>query len=76
MLSFVVTKVTNDFASRIWFYLFACLGLLSFLWARKIQGLHDYARIGLKITYSTACLFGRYGVNGLKLRCERVSLIG
>lgn len=34
------------------------------------------ARIGLKITYSTACLFGRYGVNRLKLRCKRVSLIG
>lgn len=30
MLSFVVTKVTSDFASRIWFYLFACLSLLSF----------------------------------------------
>lgn len=38
MLSFVVTKVTSDFVSRIWFYLFACLGLLSFLWALKIQG--------------------------------------
>ena len=39
MLNFVVTKVTSDFVSRIWFYLFACLGLLSFLWAPKIQGL-------------------------------------
>ena len=29
MLNFVVTKVTSDFASRIWFYLFACLSLLS-----------------------------------------------
>ena len=38
MLNFVVTKVTSDFASRIWFYLFACLGLLSFLWTPKIQG--------------------------------------
>ena len=38
MLSFVVTKVTSDFASRIWFYLFACRGLLSFLWTCKIQG--------------------------------------
>ena len=34
----MVTKVTSDFVSRIWFYLFACLGLLSFLWALKIQG--------------------------------------
>lgn len=38
MLNFVVTKVTSDFVSRIWFYLFACLGLLSFLWTPKIQG--------------------------------------
>ena len=38
MLNFVVTKVTSDFVSRIWFYLFACFGLLSFLWAPKIQG--------------------------------------
>lgn len=30
MLSFVVTKVTSDFVSRIWFYLFACLSLLFF----------------------------------------------
>ena len=30
MLNFVVTKVTSDFASRIWFYLFACLSLLFF----------------------------------------------
>lgn len=38
MLNFVVTKVTSDFVSRIWFYLFARLGLLSFLWTWKIQG--------------------------------------
>ena len=77
MLSFVVTKVTSDFTSRIGFYLFACLGLLSFLWARKIQGAELLrARIGVEIIYSTACLFGRYGVNRLKSRCKRVSLIG
>lgn len=48
-----------------------------FLWARKIQGaVLLRARIGVEIIYSTACLFGRYGVNRLKLRCKRVSLIG
>ena len=44
MLNFVVTKVTSDFVSRIWFYLFACLGLLSFLWTPKIQGAAFLAR--------------------------------
>lgn len=78
MLNFVVTKVTSDFASRIWFYLFARLGLLSFLWAPKIQraAFLARARIGVEIIYSAACLFGRCGVNRLKLRCKRVSLIG
>ena len=76
MLSFVVTKVTSDFASRIWFYLFACLGLLSFLWARKIQGAAFLARarIGVEIIYSLS-VFVDHGVNRLKLRCKRVSLI-
>ena len=63
MLSFVVTKVTSDFASRIWFYLFACLGLLSFLWTPKIQGLHYYARarIGVEIIYLSSGFVGHGG---------------
>mgnify|MGYP003083024210 FL=1 len=60
MLNFVVTKVTSDFASRIWFYLFACLGLLSFLWAPKIQGLHDYALIGIKNIKKHGCILTLY----------------
>jgi hypothetical protein len=75
MLNFVVTKVTSDFASRIWFYLFACLGLLSFLWTPKIQGAaFSRARIGIEIIYSLSVFVG-HGVNRLKLRCKRVSLI-
>ena len=63
MLNFVVTKVTNDFASRIGFYLFACLGLLSFLWTPKIQGLHYYvrARIGIEIIYLSSVFVGHGG---------------
>lgn len=65
MLSFVVTKVTSDFASRIWFYLFACLGLLSFLWTLKIQGAELLrARIGLEIIYPSSVFVGHGGNRG------------
>ena len=37
MLSFVVTKVTSDFVSRIWFYLLRVL-VPFLLWTLKIQG--------------------------------------
>ena len=63
MLSFVVTKVTNDFASRIGFYFFACLGLLSFLWTLKIQGAAflSRARIGGEIIYPSSVFVGHSG---------------
>lgn len=47
-----------------------------FLWARKIQGdaFLARARIGVEIIYSLS-VFVDHGVNRLKLRCKRVSLI-
>jgi len=77
MLNFVVTKVTSDFASRIWFYLFARLGLLSFfMGSQNSRGCFSRARarIGVEIIYSLS-VFVDHGVNRLKLRCKRVSLI-
>lgn len=64
MLSFVVTKVTSDFVSRIWFYLSRVLVFFPFYGLQKFKGcIITRARIGLEIIYSSACLFGRYGGN-------------
>lgn len=49
-----------------------------FLWAPKIQGaalLITRARIGVEIIYPSSVFVG-HGVNRLKLRCKRISLIG
>lgn len=63
MLSFVVTKVTSDFASRIWFYLFACLGLLSFfMGSQNSRGcITTRARIGVEIIYLSSGFVGHGG---------------
>jgi len=58
MLSFVVTKVTSDFVSRIGFYLSVRPGLLSLFMDSKNSLYGSRARIGLEIIYSSSVFVG------------------